>query len=139
MKSIHVGSVESSKMLSTVVQVRSKFLAILCVLFVSVSAIQQTAKIYNDDSVSEKHKQGIYTHWSHIEDVLALRRFEDNGIDVSDLPIGFHRELTKMITFPTALHTSANVASRQCVLDSLLYVDNLLHKGSDWAIQSNLI
>lgn len=115
-------------------------LLIIAVVFINfVSSIQQTSKIYSDDSISAEHKQLIYRYWSHIEDVLALRKFEDTGIDVSDLPVGFHRELTKIIKFPTALHTSANVASHQCVLDSLFYVDNLLQKGSDWAIQSKSI
>lgn len=104
-------------------------------LFISyVSAIQQTQKILSEVTTSVDQRQLIQQSWANVEDVLAFRKFENVGKDVTNLPVGFYRELAKMITFPTALQT--NVISNQCAEDSLFYVENLLQNGSDWAIQS---
>lgn len=73
--------------------------------------------------------------WYNFEDVLDLRRVGYTG-NVPELPNDLHRVLLKVFTFPTAVSTSANV-SKQCVEDSLFYVENLLIHGSEWAIKSN--
>lgn len=104
-----------------------------------VSASQPTSTTVSENTTRVDHKQLIDHSWSNLEDVLAVRKFEKVGEDVTDLPVGFYRELTKILTFPTALHANNNVTSQQCVEDSLFYVDNLLIHGSDWAIQSKLV
>lgn len=98
----------------------------LLLLISSVSALHQSSSLVLD------HKL-----WSNndLEDVLTLRKIEGFVNNPSEVPVGFNRELIKMSMFPTAVSTAADV-SRQCVEDSLFYVDHLLTKRSDWARKS---
>lgn len=98
-------------------------LSLLLLIFNPVWVLCRDIKVVRQQLVS-----------NNLEDVLIARRFGQIG-DGSDLPIGLYRELKKLLTFPTALATDENV-NRQCVEDSLFYLDNVLHEGSNWAVKS---
>lgn len=107
---------------------------LICLLVISLllCSIRDASTCINSKLKETKHK-----YWSNFEDVLELRKFGLEG-KLSVQPVGFHRDLMKMVMFPTAVSNSPNI-SQQCVDDSLFYVESLLLKGNSWAIKSKLI
>lgn len=102
----------------------------------SYSLLSLLLMIFNPVWVLCRDTQVLRKHLvlDNLEDVLISRRFGQIG-NGADLPIGLYRELKKLSTFPTALTTDQHVNSK-CVEDSLFYFNDVLHKGSNWAVKS---